>query len=64
VSLFRCCSGQVEYEYLEFFCGRANLTFAMRQKRKMACKFDVNLSERKPDRRTNFMDLLGASGFA
>ena len=50
-------------EFLEFFAGRANLTYACRQKNYKCAKFDI-LYHDKDDRCTsNYMDLLSAPGF-
>ena len=65
--LHTCCQ---DFAYLEFFAGRANLTYAMRQSGYPSCAFDIlygeGIQETKKLRRkrNNAMDLTTAAGFA
>ena len=63
-----------DFEFLEFFAGRANLTYAMRKSRRKSGRFDILYNSRfhkggkvrRPgcDHNTNYMDLCTPAGFA
>ena len=53
-----------EFEWLEFFAGKANLTRAMASAHYTCQSFDLLYNEQPKDRKSNFMDLTHASGFA
>ena len=52
-----------DYDFLEFYAGRARTTMAMRRRLLRSARFDLLYSEQKAGRRSNFMDLLHSSGF-
>lgn len=52
------------YDQLEFFAGVGNITKQARACGYRAARFDIIDNERPPNRKTNFMDLTSASGFA
>lgn len=53
-----------EFEWLEFFAGEANLTKAMASALYVCGRFDILYNEQPRHRKSNFMDLTHASGFA
>ena len=57
------CHGQ-EYDWLEFFAGRGNLTRVMKSASYRAKRFDLLDNKQPPHRKSNYMNLLHASGFA
>ena len=50
-------------DFLEFFAGVANLTYACRQKMYKCAKFDILYQLKEQEFNTNYMDLSSASGF-
>lgn len=53
-----------DYEWLEFFAGQGNLTRMMQSMQYKAARFDVMDSQQRPHRKSNFMDMTHASGYA
>ena len=52
-----------EYQWLEFFAGHGNLMKMMKAAGYKSARFDIDDSNKKPNRRSNFMDILSPSGF-
>ena len=50
--------------WLEFFAGTGNLTKVMTSAQYKSCRFDIMDNTQPGNRRSNFMDLAVASGFA
>jgi hypothetical protein len=57
------CSKE-QYDYYEFFAGIGNLTKQARACGYKALRFDILDNVKPKDRKSNFMDLNSASGFA
>lgn len=53
-----------EYDYFEFFAGVGNLTKQARACGFRAARFDILDNQKPKHRKSNFMDLTSASGFA
>ena len=53
-----------EYQWLEFFAGVGNLTKVMRSAKYKSCRFDLLDNPNPGSHKSNYMNLLHASGFA
>ena len=52
------------YEWIEYFAGEGNVIRVMVSAGYMSARLDLMDNKQQPHRRTNFMDLSHASGFA
>ena len=53
-----------EFEYLEFYAGRGNLSAAMAGAKYVVRSFDILYNQQAAERGSNYMDLTHSSGFA
>ena len=52
-----------EYDYLEFFAGKANASRCMAVMGLAVCSLDINYYQKREGHGSNYMDLLDPSGF-